>query len=172
MGCYCGMGYRSDKAARLAAWCLVLLGPVAALSGGEAVKNSDCLECHSDKTLTKTNAAGKEVSLFVDAARLAASVHQTNTCVGCHAGVSAKHPDDNVPVPAVSCARCHARQSESYGASVHGLALAKGAERGRNVHRLPWRAWYSAAGFSGLAASFFEAGQNLRRMPRPGRQRR
>ena len=117
---------RSGTAARLAAWFWVLLGPVFALSGGEALKNSDCLECHSDKTLTKTNAAGKEVSLFVDAAKLAALVHQTNTCVACHAGVSSKHPDDNLPVPAVSCARCHARQSESYGASVHGLALAKG----------------------------------------------
>jgi formate dehydrogenase gamma subunit len=110
----------------LAALLLALLWPVLAVSGGEAIKNSACLECHSDKTLTKTNAAGKEVSLFVDAARLAGSVHRTNACVACHAGVSSKHPDDNVAAPPVKCGQCHSRQSESYGASVHGLALAKG----------------------------------------------
>ena len=103
-----------------------LVWPVSAVSGGEAIKNSACLECHSDKTLTETNAAGREVSLFVDAATLAGSVHRTNACVACHAEVTSKHPDDNVPVPPVHCARCHAEQSESYGASVHGLALAKG----------------------------------------------
>lgn len=117
---------RSDKAARLTALVLVLVWQVLAASGGEAVKNSACLECHSDKSLTKTNAAGKEVSLFVDAARLAGSVHRTNACVACHAGVSSKHPDDNVPVRRVNCAPCHGKQSESYGASVHGVALAKG----------------------------------------------
>jgi formate dehydrogenase gamma subunit len=116
----------SDKAARLTALLFALLWPGLAVSGGEAVKNSACLECHSDKTLTTTNAAGKEVSLFVDAAKLAGSVHPTNACVACHADVTSKHPDDNAPVPPASCARCHARQSESYGASVHGVALAKG----------------------------------------------
>ena len=37
------------------------------------LKDSDCLECHSDKTLSKTNAAGKEILLFVDPAKLASS---------------------------------------------------------------------------------------------------
>ena len=46
----------------LLAWCgLGLFSAVADKS-----PNSACLECHSDKTLSKTNAAGKEVSLFVD----------------------------------------------------------------------------------------------------------
>jgi formate dehydrogenase gamma subunit len=102
---------------------------VLTVSGGEAIKNSACLECHADKTLTTTNAAGKEVSRFVDAATLAGSVHRTNACVACHADVTSKHPDDNVPALPVHCARCHAEQSESYGASVHGLALAKGEKR-------------------------------------------
>lgn len=97
-------------------------GPVDAAP----IKDSACLECHGDKTLTTTNSAGKEISLFVDAARLAASVHKTNTCVGCHADITAKHPDDNVPAHTVRCAACHERQSASYAASVHGLAAAKG----------------------------------------------
>jgi formate dehydrogenase gamma subunit len=93
----------------------------------QPIKNSACMDCHADKTLTRTNTAGKEVSLFVDEAKLAASVHKTNTCVSCHADLTAKHPDDNVPAQPVRCAACHEKQSQSYGASVHGLAVAKGS---------------------------------------------
>jgi formate dehydrogenase gamma subunit len=97
----------------------------ASLTAAE-IKNSECLDCHSDKTLVKTNASGKAVSLFVDEARLAASVHKTNTCASCHADITVKHPDDNVAAQPPACAKCHQRESASYGASVHGLALAKG----------------------------------------------
>jgi formate dehydrogenase gamma subunit len=99
---------------------------VTLLSAAPALKDSDCLDCHSDKTLSKTNAAGKQVSLFVDKARLAASVHTTNTCAGCHADLTLKHPDDNRPVQPVDCTKCHEKQTESYGASVHGLASKAG----------------------------------------------
>jgi formate dehydrogenase gamma subunit len=101
----------------LMAWCTF---------GAEPIKNSACLECHSDKTLDKTNAAGKAISLFVDEAKLAASVHKTNSCVSCHSDITAKHPDDQVPAGPPNCAQCHGKQSETYGASVHGLARAKG----------------------------------------------
>jgi formate dehydrogenase gamma subunit len=98
----------------------------ATASGSEEIKNSACLECHSDKTLYRTNSAGKGISMFVDEAKLAASVHKTNTCASCHSDISSKHPDDNVSPKLPNCARCHETQSESYGASVHGLALARG----------------------------------------------
>jgi len=91
-----------------------------------AMKDSDCLECHADKTLTKTNTSGKEISLFVDAAKLAASAHHTNTCAGCHSDLTAEHPDDNLSAKPVDCRQCHERQTESYGASVHGLAFKAG----------------------------------------------
>ncbi len=102
----------------LSALCLL-----AALLVVAGVKNSDCLDCHGDNTLAKTNSAGKVISLFVDAARLKASVHGTNACISCHADVTAKHPDDNQAVAPVNCTPCHARQAASYQASVHGLAL-------------------------------------------------
>jgi formate dehydrogenase gamma subunit len=91
-----------------------------------ALKDGDCLDCHGDRTLAKTNSAGRTISLFVDEAKLAASAHKTNSCVGCHVDVTAKHPDDNVPLKPVNCAICHERQTESYNASVHGLALKAG----------------------------------------------
>src|SRR5262249_17848903 len=50
----------------------------------------------------------------------------TNTCISCHADIGPKHPDDNVPVKAATCSGCHQAQWESYGASVHGMALARG----------------------------------------------
>lgn len=103
----------------LVAW-TVFSSPAAAL------KDNDCLDCHGDATLAKTNAAGRAISLFVDKAKLAASAHKTNTCVGCHADVTAKHPDDNLPLQPVHCALCHERQTESYNASVHGIALKNG----------------------------------------------
>jgi formate dehydrogenase gamma subunit len=106
---------------------LVLLSGVAGIAlDAQEIKNSACLECHADKTLYKTNTAGKGISLFVDEAKLKNSVHKTNTCASCHSDITSKHPDDNVPARPPNCAQCHEKQSESYGASVHGLALAKG----------------------------------------------
>ena len=102
---------------------LLLLAALPAFAG---LKNSDCLDCHGDNTLFKTNSAGKAVSLFVDAAKLKLSAHATNACISCHADVTTKHPDDNKMLAPVNCALCHARQTASYNASVHGLALKAG----------------------------------------------
>ena len=104
---------------------LLLFGSVPAFAG---LKDGDCLECHGDNTLVKTNSAGRAISLFVDAAKLKLSAHKTNACIVCHVGVTGKHPDDNQPVALVNCATCHARQSKSFNASVHGLALKAGQD--------------------------------------------
>jgi len=90
------------------------------------ISNSSCMECHGDKTLTTTNAAGKEISLFVDLVKLSGSIHEANTCASCHSDITAKHPDDNVSAKPANCSGCHAPQTESYAASVHGLALKAG----------------------------------------------
>ena len=106
---------------------LMILGlALVAAPALAGVKNSDCLDCHGDQTLVKTNAAGKAVPLFVDAAKLKLSAHKTNACVSCHADITAKHPDDNKPGASVNCALCHERQQGSFTASVHGQALKAG----------------------------------------------
>jgi len=105
-------------------WLVLAAGATAA----PVMSDDDCLVCHADNSLSFTNAAGRAISLFVDKARLAASVHKTNSCVSCHVDITAAHPDDNRPVPPVNCARCHELQGESYGASVHGLARKAGHE--------------------------------------------
>src|ERR1039458_8130535 len=69
-------------------WCmkccfslLFALFQFAVLPAFAGLKNSDCLDCHADNTLFKTNSAGKAISLFVDAARLKLSAHKTNDCI-------------------------------------------------------------------------------------------
>jgi formate dehydrogenase gamma subunit len=97
----------------------------AALVAGAAedpIKNRECLDCHGDKTLASTNASGRVLSLYTDEAKLAASVHATNSCISCHSDLTRQHPDDNLAAKPVDCARCHGKESVSYGASVHGLA--------------------------------------------------
>jgi len=91
-----------------------------------ALQDDDCLVCHGEKAFTGKDASGRDISLFVDQARLKASVHKTTSCASCHADITATHPDDNRPVQPVNCAICHARQTASYGASVHGLAVKSG----------------------------------------------
>lgn len=103
-----------------------LLGPAWTGAAAPALKNSDCLECHSDKTLVSTNAAGRVKRLFVDEAQFKASRHGTNLCVACHADLKSTHPDDNAAAKPVVCATCHASQSETYGTSVHGVASRAG----------------------------------------------
>ncbi len=99
-----------------------VLMAVAALSCCAGLKDSDCLDCHSDKTLATTNAAGSVESLFADEALLRASVHRTNTCSSCHSDLTEKHPDDNIAAQPVNCAKCHVEQFMNYGASVHAQA--------------------------------------------------
>jgi len=108
---------------RLVSFTIFVVMTASAFAG---LKNSDCLDCHGDNTLFKTNSAGKAISLFVDAAKLKLSAHATNACISCHADLTAKHPDDNKPVALVNCETCHARQTKSFNASVHGLALKAG----------------------------------------------
>jgi formate dehydrogenase gamma subunit len=109
-------------------WGALCLALATTAMAAPAPSDSDCLDCHGIETLSKTNTAGREISLFMDKATLAASVHATNSCASCHTDLTATHPDDNRPVPPVDCARCHEPQGESYGASVHGLARKAGHE--------------------------------------------
>jgi cytochrome b subunit of formate dehydrogenase len=111
------------------------LGPAAAAdavvkspaTASAAIKNSACLDCHSDKTLFKTNATGQAVWLFVDEARFSAGVHKTNTCASCHSDLTVKHPDDNVRALPVNCTQCHAAESKDYATSIHGVSHQLGA---------------------------------------------
>src|ERR1044071_1061635 len=84
---------------------LIAVGMMLAAIGvfADEIKNTSCLDCHSDKTLSKTNSLGRTISLFVDESRFLSSVHKSNTCASCHIDITAKHPDDNVPAKPPNC---------------------------------------------------------------------
>lgn len=115
---------------KLSIWWIAILASAAGLilsaNAAEEMSNKQCLECHSDKELTKTNETGKVTSLFIDETKLAGSVHKTNSCASCHNDLKATHPDDNLAAKPVDCARCHEKSWQSYQASVHGLAAQAG----------------------------------------------
>lgn len=103
---------------------LITIGSISL--NGQPIKNEDCLECHSDKTLTKTNSDGRVISLFIDETILNKSVHKTNSCYSCHSDITKKHPDDEVAAKPVDCGKCHSSELASYRESVHWSALTKG----------------------------------------------
>ena len=93
----------------------------------DLIPNDKCLECHSDKELTKDLADGKKVSLFVDEKIRQSSVHAKTNCAACHADLTADHPDDNKAAKPVACATCHKDEADIYAASIHGVSRAMGS---------------------------------------------
>ncbi len=104
---------------------LLLLVWVSATCFGQKLKDSDCLTCHSDTTLTK-DVNGKQISLFVDENKLKHSIHGGMfSCVDCHKDVKSLAHD--TPPAKVRCADCHADAQDAYAHSVHGIARKTGS---------------------------------------------
>ena len=116
----------------LAVLFLVAALPVLMSHSSWAIENSDCLECHSDDTLTKEGPNGEEISLYVDEAKFAASVHGQNdiSCVDCHSDIEKLNEDEDVPHPVplkpVDCSQCHDEEQEAYSDSVHADVAEEG----------------------------------------------
>ncbi|MEI7880603.1 MAG: hypothetical protein WCI95_06980 [bacterium] len=91
-----------------------------------AIDNSDCFGCHEDKSLTKKDAAGKTINLFVDAAKYATSTHASNTCTSCHSDITEVPHPDKFAAKLVACDACHTNAARSYTSSAHGIARQAG----------------------------------------------
>ena len=88
-------------------------------------KNEECLACHGQQGMQ----GAKGRSIFVDAAKQAASVHGGLNCSACHAGVKEyPHPK---PLPRVNCATCHAEAPAQVAQSIHS---ALGAQACASCH--------------------------------------
>ncbi|MEW6427599.1 MAG: hypothetical protein AB1568_06145 [Thermodesulfobacteriota bacterium] len=94
---------------------------------GTALTGTDCLDCHSDEGMT-TEKDGKEISLFVDGEKFAASAHADNGCTSCHADAEVAGDMHPVPLKPVNCDRCHGAIAKVYKKSLHGQALEGGDE--------------------------------------------
>jgi len=95
------------------------------------IDNAECMECHSDKTLTREKSEGMKEDLYVDEFRFNYSVHNVNGvgCVNCHSDIGELDYDSEIPhgvsLP-VNCDNCHKNEGEAYQNSVHKKAGGKG----------------------------------------------
>ena len=108
-----------------------LLFAISHAAGAEhKPKDADCLACHSDTTLT-TEVNGKQVSLYVDQAKLKHSIHgDLFACVDCHSDVKGLI-HESTPKK-VTCAQCHADAQEAYLHSLHSKAAQAGQAAAAN----------------------------------------
>lgn len=95
-----------------AAVLLLVATPAAALS------TSDCLDCHSDKDLTKT-VDGKDISLYINEKTFAGSVHGDMDCTDCHEDLADVQDEHGEIVKKVQCANCHDGPAALMSHSVH-----------------------------------------------------
>lgn len=79
---------------------LALLVPSSAVM---AQRNSDCLACHSDQSLTKTD--GK--SVYVDESVLKSTSHGRLQCTDCHHGLDITKTPHAAKIQPVLCVDCH-----------------------------------------------------------------
>jgi len=85
------------------------------------VSDRDCLKCHEQADVHKIVGADT-LSLYVDRAEIAESIHQNIPCVKCHSDVDVRLHRPCETSARVDCSSCHAKISDEYFASGHGEA--------------------------------------------------
>lgn len=98
--------------------------PEAEVPAARSFTNADCLDCHTDSTLTKTR-QGREVPMAaVDPNLFTRSVHGVLDCTDCHVGVTPEHEPG---LPPATCGDCHEAAAREYPKSIHGVSHQLGA---------------------------------------------
>ena len=99
---------------------------------GYATENDECMECHSDDSLERSESEGMKEDLFLDYSKFKFSVHNVNgiACIDCHSDIEELNYDNEVPhntaLEMVNCDGCHEEEGEAYLNSVHKKAGGKG----------------------------------------------
>lgn len=99
-------------------------------------ENSDCLTCHSDRSLFIRRGSQK-ISLYLDENRFSKSVHGALDCISCHVDLEGVDFPHESGLKRVLCGTCHEAQQELYEECLHGRAAARGdplAPRCQNCH--------------------------------------
>ena len=92
------------------------------LRAAQKPKNSDCLACHGDPSMTG-DVGGKTVSLYVDENKLSHTIHGSLfTCVDCHTDV--KEAVHSGTPKRVTCGQCHADALAAFQRSIHAKITA------------------------------------------------
>jgi nitrate/TMAO reductase-like tetraheme cytochrome c subunit len=108
---------------------LAMLGSTLAFNTmkGYALDENNCLACHGDPDLAKTNKEGNKVSLYVSEELVNTAAHRFIDCTTCH--TSQPH---QVVTPltklslAEKCGSCHQYEYKLHLESIHGQQLALG----------------------------------------------
>jgi hypothetical protein len=102
---------------------LMVLPVLAAAQTGPSLTTEDCLACHADESLARTD--GRSVGVSADA--FAASVHGGFSCTDCHVDLAtAELPHAETAAP-VACAACHEESVAKYESGIHAEARAADA---------------------------------------------
>ena len=94
-----------------------------------------CFDCHRDESLSKKDARGKTVSLFVSEAGFKNSVHGTLACSDCHTKITDDSHAEGGKKAAdrrVNCESCHEKAEKEYKQGLHSKMIMKGTERAAN----------------------------------------
>ncbi|OGO38340.1 MAG: hypothetical protein A2147_10620 [Chloroflexi bacterium RBG_16_57_8] len=115
---------------------LVLL-PLGVLIGGaililgagrsSALDENQCLACHGNSSLTKTDPSGRVISLYVSEELVNIAAHRFIDCTTCHTGDphAVETPLTKLSL-AERCGQCHEYQYKVHLESVHGQQLQQG----------------------------------------------
>ncbi len=71
-----------------------------------AQSRADCLNCHSDKSMTMER-NGRQISIYADEAQLDRSPHKKLVCIACHVGFDANNVPHKEKIEPVKCQTCH-----------------------------------------------------------------
>jgi hypothetical protein len=96
--------------------------------------NSFCFNCHNDESLSRTDARGKKISLFVSEDGFKKSIHGEVSCSDCHTHIKDdKHAEGGKTVDkSVNCGVCHQEAERVYHQGLHSKMIMKGTERAAN----------------------------------------
>jgi hypothetical protein len=119
---------------------IVLWGIVSFLVLGIGVEEGwsaqvACFDCHRDESLSKKDARGKTVSLFVSEAGFKNSVHGALSCSDCHTKITDDSHAEGGKKAAdrrVNCESCHEKAEKEYKQGLHSKMIMKGTERAAN----------------------------------------
>ncbi len=108
---------------------LVVASSIMALSSirGYALDEKGCLSCHGNQGLTKTNASGEEISLYVSEEAVNTAAHRFIDCTTCHTSDPHKTLTPLTKLSlAEKCGSCHRYQYKVHLESIHGQQLVQG----------------------------------------------
>ena len=94
-----------------------------------------CFDCHKDESLSKENASGRKISLFVSEAGFKNSVHGGLSCSDCHTKITDDSHAEGGKKAAdrrVNCESCHDKAEKEYKQGLHSKMIMKGMERAAN----------------------------------------